>query len=173
MSRLVTSSPTSGSTIVVAALAQQPATVPHTTNSSSYLVRAKAVENHGDSFGLGVRAVGEHAVDQGAGQIGGGRHRLIGDAGLAVDPQPHAHLPLGDGEQGIVGAGHGAPVESDAEGAGRGIGRLGDPDHPGEIQAVLGGGARALENGEIACDTATLFASSPFGALAMSSVTAK
>jgi hypothetical protein len=114
---------------------------------------AKTVQYHRDPLRLRIGLVAEDTVDQGMGQPVGGGHVLVGDTGFTVNAQPETHLPVGHGEQRLIGPRQGAAVEGDTERARRGVGRLGHPDDAGQVQAVLGRGARTLEDGEIACDT--------------------
>ena len=83
-------------------------------------------------------------------------HLGLGDAGLAVDAQPHAHLPVGHGEQRRGRPGHGAAGERHPEGPGAVVGPPGDPLDPVEVVAGLGGSAGHLEHHEVARDTTPL-----------------
>ncbi len=106
MSKLVTSSPTSGSTILTPASARRFATSPKSTNSSSYLTeprplstarpRASATSS-GRSASSDSTSSSREAV--------GGRHVGLLDARLAVDPQPERHPPRGHLEQRLVAPG--------------------------------------------------------------------
>ena len=118
MSRLVTSSPTSGCTTTYPASASSAATVFHTTNSSSYLVRPSPFRI------TAIRPVVVSGVSastpdtQQGGQFRGGRHRMarIRRARHGYrDRDPWFRV---DGEQWSLGPRHGASVECDAEGLG-------------------------------------------------------
>ncbi|KMO84887.1 hypothetical protein MCHUDSM44219_00249 [Mycolicibacterium chubuense] len=140
---------------LVAPLAQQPRHGAPDHEQFLVLGAAQSVQDDRETGGLRVGTIGEHAVDECVRERLGGGHGLVGDAGLPVDAQPHAHLALRHGEQRMVGAGHRAPVERHPQRAGRRVGCFGDPDHPGEIETLFGGGAGALEHREIACDAAS------------------
>ena len=90
----------------VAAFAQQPRHGAPDDEQFLVLGAAESVEDHRDSLRLGVGMVAEHAVDERGGQVGGRRHRLVGDARLTVDAEAEPILPVGHGEQRMVGAGH-------------------------------------------------------------------
>src|SRR5450631_1892009 len=71
--------------------------------------------------------------------------RAIGDAGLAMDTEPDAHLTVGDGDQRVVGTGERAPGERDTHRAGAIVRSLRDPFNVVQAHAFLGGGTGNLE----------------------------
>src|SRR5699024_6729376 len=83
-------------------------------------------------------------------------HRLLVDAGLAVDAQADRHRPVGHVEQGVLGAGQGAAVEGDAERAGGVVGLPGDALGGIEVGARLDRGPGDLEHGEVTGDAAAV-----------------
>ena len=69
-----------------------------------------------------------------------------------MDAETEVHLPRLDGEQRLIGAGHGAAGEGDAEGVRRRVGRGHHPLHLVEVRTGLGGRAGDLVDGERAGD---------------------
>jgi len=64
--------------------------------------------------------------------------RAIGDAGLAMDTEPDAHLTVGDGDQRVMGTGERAPGERDTHRAGSIVRSLRDPFDVVQAHAFLG-----------------------------------
>ncbi len=124
------------------------------------LDRAEAVEDDGGALPPRPRDVlGEflqQGVHQQPGRLVGGRQRFLADAGLPVDAEADGHAGLGDGEEGVVGAGQGAAGEGDAEGAGAGAGPFGDAHHVVQGETLLGRGGGRLEDGQVTGDAAAL-----------------
>ena len=156
MSRLVTSSPTSGSTISYPRSRSRRAhRAPH--HEQFFVFGAtKSIEDHRNSLRCRIGLLLDQPVDERLGKLCRRRHVLVADAGLAVDTQPDAHLALRHGEQRLIRAGQRAAVERHPERPRRRVRRLRHPDHARQVQPVLGRRARALEYREITCDTTPL-----------------
>ncbi len=156
MSRLVTSSPHSGSTTVSPAAVSSFSILPKSRNSSSYLTVPRpltiATTRVPASSGLSARSL----RDEQFGQFRGGGHRVLGDARFAVDAQAQGHLSRGDREQRRVGSRQGAAVERHAEGPGAVVGPDGQPFDVVQVQPGFGGGAGDLEDRQVAGDAAAL-----------------
>ena len=124
------------------------------------LHRAQAVDDHGGAapitVGGALGLLGEDALDQQRSDLVGRSDRLVAHTGLAVDAQTHAHLPVGDMEEGLGGAGEGAAVEGDAEGARGVVGLPGDALRLVEVRAGLDRRAGDLEDGQVTGDAAAV-----------------
>ena len=133
---------------------------------------AQTIEDHRDALGARVEIVLEHPVDQRRGQLVGGGHGLVGDTGLTVKSQPQTHMALGHGEQRMVGTRQRAPIKGHTEGAGRGVAASATRTTPARSRPSSAAALAHLNTVKSPAMPRRL-ASSPFGALATSSVTAK
>src|SRR5665811_2597237 len=75
-----------------------------------------------------------------------------------MDPEPDAHLAVGDGEEGVVGTRQRAPGERDTHRACAIVRSLGHPFDLVQAHALLGGGTSDLEYGKVAGDTSAFVA---------------
>ena len=156
MSRLVTSSPTSGCTSVTPACSSSGATRAEEDEELLVLGGAEPVDEDGRAAVGGRGALGEHRLDQLRGQRRGGHPVVGGDAGLAVDAEAEVHLTGLDVEERLVGARHRAAVEGHAEGVRRRVGLGHHALDLVEVEPGLGGRAGDLVDGERAGDPAPL-----------------
>ena len=156
MSRLVTSSPHSGSTTVSPAATRSFSIFPKSRNSSSYLTVPRpltiATTRLPASCGLSASSL----ADQEFGQFGGGGHGVIGNARFAVDAQAEGHVPRRDSEQRRVRAGQRAAVEGHTQRAGAVVRPDGEPFDVVQVQSRFGGGSGDLEHCQVAGDAAPL-----------------
>ena len=154
MSRLVTSSPTSGSTIGVAGRTQQPGHRPPDDEQLLVLGGAETVQDHADPVRVIARRLGQHPLHQEGGQLGGRRQRRLRHPGLTVDAEADTHQPGRHLEQRMIGAGHRAAGERHAQGPGAVVRVPGDPLHLIEVVTVVGRSTSDLEHDEVTGDAA-------------------
>ena len=119
MSRLVTSSPTSGSTTVQPASREQRRHRLPDHEQFLVLGATQTVEDHSDTIGRVQRAVRRArrspAASARSAAVGSG---WLGHPGLAVDAEPEVHRDRRHREQRTVGAGHRAAGEGDTRACG-------------------------------------------------------
>src|SRR4051794_29621993 len=184
MSRLVTSSPTSGSTISRPASRSSRAAVAQTMNSSSYLVRPSPLRIAATRVSLFSGASARRPSTRTwarAAALGSGSPPIPGPPQLpnpspnrprcapnngpeAPGPRQPVNAPPGGSgralplpaEQRLGGPWHRPTVERGGEGAGAVVGVPGDAFDGVQVHALLGRGARGLEAGEVARDTPPL-----------------
>ena len=101
--------------------------------------------------------VGERPDEQFRERVGGGDVGFV-DTGFAVDAEPHRHASLRNVEERGFGAGERAAAERDAEGPRPLVRARGGLGHRVQVVAVLRGGGRGPEHGEVAGDPATAVA---------------
>ena len=101
------------------------------------LCGSESVDDYGSPSAGIVGALGENRFNKLGSQVFCRHPRCRGNPRLAVDAKPEVHVPLVDGEQRFIGTGKCAPVESDAEGVRRGIGRAHHALDFIEVRAVL------------------------------------
>ena len=100
--------------------------------------------------------LGEKRIEQQIGDLSGRAEFTVPNARLTVNTEPHSHRILFDMEQRLVGAGQGAPVESQAERSGGVVGLPRNSLGLVDVGAGLDGRACDLEDRQIAGDAATV-----------------
>ena len=157
MSRLVTSSPTSGRTGVEPGLVQQPGHGAPQHVQLLVLGGAEAVEDDGDAPAV-ARVGGPFGQQPGPPARGPAPRpcpaRPRSTPGSPWMPRPEAETPSGTVNSGCSPPGQGAAVEGHAEGAGAGVGVLGDADDLAPARRPPRPPPSGLEDDEAARDAA-------------------
>ena len=117
---------------------------------------AQAIQDDGDALRVVGRRLGQDAVDQDPGNLGGRPQVILAYAGLPVDALADLHLALGNVEQRCRLARQRAATEAHGHGARALVGLLGDADEVVERDAGCRSGTGGLEDHEGAHVAATL-----------------
>src|SRR3712207_1624056 len=115
---------------------------------------AHAVDHHGDLGAREVHRVAEDLPEHLVYDLVRRLYVLALDAGLAVDAYPDLHLVVADLEDGLAALGRGAAGQGHPHRAHVGVDPLGELFDPGEVPAVVGGGAADLVHEDGARDPA-------------------